>query len=58
MGKARKALENFIDEIPKAKLTGFPSSAGTIYRNEDFRLDMQGVCNQLPQGGSFGIPVN
>ena len=45
MGKAKKALTEFIDAIPDAKLTGFPGSAGTIWEDPDFRFDMQGVCN-------------
>lgn len=41
MGKATKALEAFIANIPAAKLTNFSSSIGTIYTDQDFRLDMQ-----------------
>ncbi|CUS06866.1 unnamed protein product [Tuber aestivum] len=43
MGKASKALQAFIDNIPDSKLTGFPEGAGTIYTDQDFRLDMQGA---------------
>ncbi|KAF8800115.1 hypothetical protein BYT27DRAFT_7200626 [Phlegmacium glaucopus] len=43
MGKAKKYLDEFIAEIPADKLTGFPTSAGTIYKNENYRLDMQGM---------------
>lgn len=43
MGKANKALNTFIDNIPASKLHPLPTSAGTIYTDSDFRLDMQGV---------------
>ncbi|KDR72736.1 hypothetical protein GALMADRAFT_101921 [Galerina marginata CBS 339.88] len=45
MGKAKKALEAFIDKIPASKLTGFSTSPGTIYSDDDFRLDMQKINN-------------
>ena len=43
MGKAKKALESFINSIPDSKLTGIPTQGGTLYKDNDFRLDMQGV---------------
>lgn len=43
MGQATKALDEFIAEIPASKLTGFSTVGGLIYRNTNFRLDMQGV---------------
>ena len=44
MGKANKALFDFIDDIPDEKLTGdFGGEGGTIYSDRDFRLDMQGM---------------
>lgn len=43
MGKASKALKEFIENIPDAKLTGFSTAPGTIYKTTEFRLDMQGV---------------
>ena len=43
-GKATKALESFINEIPDSKLSDLPTQGGTIYKDTDFRLDMQGVC--------------
>ncbi|KAM6503280.1 hypothetical protein JOM56_000223 [Amanita muscaria] len=46
MGKAKKALIAFIDAIPESKLTGFPSSAGTIWNTTEFRLDMQGMTTK------------
>jgi len=43
MGKASKALKDFIDEIPDSNLEALPPSGGTIYTTKHFRLDMQGV---------------
>jgi len=43
MGKATKALKAFIDDIPDSDLEALPTSGGTIYSDDDFRLDMQGV---------------
>jgi len=45
MAKGKKALRDFINGIPDAKLTGFQESGGTIYTDQDFRLDMQGVSS-------------
>jgi hypothetical protein len=42
-GKTGKLLTAFIDEIPDSKLEALPNNAGTIYTDDDFRLDMQGV---------------
>lgn len=38
----KKLLIYFIEDIPDAKLTGFPSS-GTVFSDANFRLDVQGV---------------
>lgn len=46
MGKAKKSLESFIDEIPDSKLTDLGTRPGTIYTDSNFRFDMQGVRNQ------------
>jgi hypothetical protein len=43
MGKNTKRVKEFIESIPDEKLTGFVTSGGTIYKDTDFRLDMQGV---------------
>ncbi|EME38205.1 hypothetical protein DOTSEDRAFT_114070, partial [Dothistroma septosporum NZE10] len=43
MGKAKKSLEAFINGIPDSKLTGLPTTIQTLYKDTDFRLDMQGV---------------
>ncbi|EAT91100.1 hypothetical protein SNOG_01451 [Parastagonospora nodorum SN15] len=43
MGKNTKFVAAFIDDISDSKLSGFPSQATTIAKDQDFRLDMQGV---------------
>jgi hypothetical protein len=43
MGKFTDLLKDFIESIPDAKLTGFPTQAGPIWKNSEFRLDMRGV---------------
>jgi len=48
MGKATKALKEFIETIPDSKLVGFSAAAGTIYKTTEFRPDMQGVCDIYP----------
>lgn len=45
MGKAIKAVKEFIDGIPDSKLETLPTKAGTIHSNNDLRLDMQGVSS-------------
>ena len=42
MGVADKTLTEFIDSIPDHKLT-FPPGSGTLYADDDYRLDNQGV---------------
>jgi len=39
----KKALKEFIDEIPESKLKNFPSNPGTLYNDSNFRLDLQGL---------------
>jgi len=39
----KKALKAFIDEIPAAKLENFPGSPGTLHKDDNFRLDLQGL---------------
>ncbi|KAG0133079.1 hypothetical protein HOY82DRAFT_483136 [Tuber indicum] len=51
MGKASKALRDFINSIPHSKLEGFPESITKLYTDRNFRLDMQGVSNL--QEGQF-----
>ncbi|MCJ1264617.1 hypothetical protein MMC22_004491 [Lobaria immixta] len=43
MGRSNKSLELFIQEIPDSELTGFSANGGTIYHDNNFRLDMQGM---------------
>lgn len=43
-GALTKLIKAFIEDIPDSKLTGLPTSGGTIYQDVDLRLDMQGVC--------------
>lgn len=50
MGKARKALDEFIESIPAGKLTGFPTAPGKIWGTTEYRLDMQGVRNLCDLG--------
>jgi hypothetical protein len=46
MGRNRKKiLRDFIDSIPDSKLTGFPDSQNTLYKDVDLRLDMQCVSS-------------
>ncbi|KAH9967394.1 hypothetical protein BC827DRAFT_1264219 [Russula dissimulans] len=39
----KKALKDFINDIPKEKLEGFPSTPGTLYSDRNLRLDLQGL---------------
>lgn len=39
----KKALKAFIECIPASKLENFPSNAGTLFKDNDFRLDLQNV---------------
>ena len=44
MGKSlKKVLREFIQNIPDDDLVAFPAKKGTIFKDEDFRLDNQGV---------------
>ena len=43
MGKFNDLLKDFIESIPDSKLTGFSTQPGQIWKNSEFRLDMQGV---------------
>jgi len=43
MGKFNTLLNEFIESIPDSKLTGFSEQPGLIWKNTEFRLDMQGV---------------
>jgi hypothetical protein len=52
MGKNTKRTKEFIESIPDSKLTAFPSNGGTIFKDQDFRIDMQGVSISLHNGFS------
>jgi hypothetical protein len=43
----KKALKAFIEEIPASKLENFPAAPGTLFTDNDFRLDLQGVSRVL-----------
>lgn len=47
MGKAGKAMRAFIAEVPPSKLEG-GIAQGTIHKDDNFRLDMQGVSILSP----------
>ncbi|KAM0124279.1 hypothetical protein ACHAP3_010486 [Botrytis cinerea] len=58
MGKNTKRAEDFIDEIPDSKLTDFPTFGGTIYKNTDFRLDMQSMATGDPKKHNLQVQVS
>jgi hypothetical protein len=65
MGKNTKFVAAFIDDISDSKLSGFPSQATTIAKDQDFRLDMQGVCSLAYRASLhllmviiLGVPTN
>lgn len=60
MGKKfRKALLQFIDDIPTSKLEGgFPSYSETIFSDDNYRLDMQGVTTDAPRCWNLQVQVN
>ncbi|KAF2768103.1 hypothetical protein EJ03DRAFT_274905 [Teratosphaeria nubilosa] len=58
MGKAQKALKAFIEGIPESKLTNLTKSIGTLYKDDDFRLDMQGMTSDDPAKHNLQVQVN
>jgi len=42
-GKIKRELIEFIDKIPDIKLEGFPDSKKKIWKDDNYRLVMQGV---------------
>ncbi|CDF35198.1 unnamed protein product [Chondrus crispus] len=58
MGKAKKALDDFIDNIPDSKLTGIHQGAGTLHTDTDFRLDLQGMTSGTPKMYNLQIQIN
>ncbi|KAK2016453.1 hypothetical protein LZ32DRAFT_601260 [Colletotrichum eremochloae] len=46
MGRGRsQVLEDFIDDLPDAKLQYLPETPNTIYSDVNLRLDMQGITS-------------
>lgn len=39
----KKLINNFIDSIPNNKLQNFSDKPKTLHKDQDLRLDMQGV---------------
>ncbi|KAF8448151.1 hypothetical protein BGX38DRAFT_1093445 [Terfezia claveryi] len=58
MGKASKALREFINGIPDNKINPPPGAAGTIVSDENFRLDMQGLTSGKPQKFNLQVQIN
>ncbi|KAF8421199.1 hypothetical protein EV426DRAFT_565631 [Tirmania nivea] len=58
MGKASKALRDFIEAIPDAKINPPPKSAGTIWSDDNYRLDMQGLTSDKPPKYNLQIQIN
>lgn len=46
MGRNTKRVKDFINDIPDKKLSAFITSFGTLYSDDEFRLDMQGVSDK------------
>ncbi|KAM5370598.1 hypothetical protein ACJZ2D_008424 [Fusarium nematophilum] len=54
MGRGvKRDLMDFINDIPDSKLQGFPNSQTTLFRDRDFRLDMQGITS----GGEWNLQI-
>ncbi|KAK8012489.1 hypothetical protein PG991_009864 [Apiospora marii] len=49
----KKILINFIDNIPDEKLQGFKLTPGTLWKDNDFRLNMQG----LTTAGEYNLQI-
>lgn len=50
-------LEDFIESIPHEKLEA-PFRSGTVYQNQDFRLDNQGLTSGDPRSYNLQIQAN
>lgn len=50
MGKNTRLCKAFVESIPAEKLSGFVTNTGTIFSDNDWRLDMQGVSTRDPMG--------
>ncbi|KAF2832903.1 hypothetical protein CC86DRAFT_399570 [Ophiobolus disseminans] len=55
MGKTRKAMIAFIDEIPASKLEGGISSNIIYTDNRNFRLDNQGTTTAKDDATPFSV---
>ncbi|CAL1709018.1 unnamed protein product [Somion occarium] len=58
MGKADKAFKTFVNNIPNDKLTSLPDATQTLYRDVDFRLDMQGMTADKPPRHNLQVQIN
>ncbi|KAK8076917.1 hypothetical protein PG996_003087 [Apiospora saccharicola] len=58
MGKNTKRVKEFIESIPDSKLAGFSKNTGLIYKDNDFRLDMQGMTTGNPQKHNLQVQIN
>ncbi|RTE80230.1 hypothetical protein BHE90_005228 [Fusarium euwallaceae] len=58
MGKAGKALRNFILSIPDDKINGFTDGEHTLYKDANYRLDNQGLTTGDPQRYNLQVQVN
>ncbi|KAK4063426.1 uncharacterized protein Triagg1_9446 [Trichoderma aggressivum f. europaeum] len=56
MGKADKQLKAFIENIPDSSLTALPTNPGTLHKDTNFRLDMQGMTKK--QEHNLQVQVN
>ncbi|KAK3066694.1 hypothetical protein LTR53_016854 [Teratosphaeriaceae sp. CCFEE 6253] len=53
-----KALKNFIEDIPDHKLDGLPRNEDTLYKDRNYRLDMQGMTSSKPAEHNLQVQVN
>ncbi|KAK3332335.1 hypothetical protein B0T19DRAFT_100867 [Cercophora scortea] len=60
MGKAANSIVSFIDSIPDEKLVGFskPNPSYNVWKDADFRLDVQNMTSDKPQMFNLQIQVN
>ncbi|KAG4435591.1 hypothetical protein IFR05_008937 [Cadophora sp. M221] len=58
MGKNTKKVAAFIESIPNAKLEGLTRLGGTIFKDTDFRLDMQGMTTGRPRMHNLQVQIN
>ncbi|KAK5168397.1 uncharacterized protein LTR77_006967 [Saxophila tyrrhenica] len=62
MGKSPSAIAAFIEDIPSEKLRYFPTRQNTIYntiyKDTNFRLDMQRMTSHTPPKHNLQVQVN